>query len=147
MLTTWRVSRSAQNAILRRRLGGGQYLRAISATTGTFEGPACLSPSFTELCADATAEGDSVLLKRTNDPASSSIFIRKLRASDGVFQSHFGVIHHRNLIGKRARDIVKTNKEKAYWISEPTLEEYVLLTTRLCTPVRARLEAFVPQLC
>lgn len=53
----------------------------------------------------------------------------------GKTSSRWGEIKHDNLIGKQARELVTTSKGREVRVSRPTLEEYVLETSRLVTPV------------
>ena len=53
----------------------------------------------------------------------------------GKTSSRWGEIKHDNIIGKQARELVTTSKGREVRVSIPTLEEYVLETPRLVTPV------------
>ncbi|OXV05571.1 hypothetical protein Egran_06661 [Elaphomyces granulatus] len=48
-----------------------------------------------------------------------------------------GALQHDNIIGKRVRDPIQAYKGPEYRLSLPTLEEYVLYTPRLVTPIYA----------
>ncbi|KAJ9241315.1 hypothetical protein DTO271D3_8396 [Paecilomyces variotii] len=48
-----------------------------------------------------------------------------------------GVLKHDDIIGKRVRDLVQAHKGPEYRLSLPSLEEYVVLTPRLVTPIYA----------
>jgi len=50
-------------------------------------------------------------------------------------ESHRGAFCHDDIIGKRARDVVKSSAGRDARIHAPTLAEYVTLTPRLVTPV------------
>ena len=63
------------------------------------------------------------------------MFTKSLHPSVTI-QSHHGTLSHKDIIGKRVRDIVETSKGVPMRIYEPTLDEYVRYTPRLVTPVR-----------
>ncbi|KAL1849271.1 hypothetical protein Plec18170_007563 [Paecilomyces lecythidis] len=48
-----------------------------------------------------------------------------------------GVLRHDDIIGKRVRDLVQAHKGPEYRLSLPSLDEYVVLTPRLVTPIYA----------
>ncbi|KAI9838526.1 MAG: hypothetical protein M1819_004834 [Sarea resinae] len=80
------------------------------------------------------AENDIVLLRRKNDASATPILTKPLQRG-GKIHSHTGVLEHDAIIGKQIRDIVETNRDKAYRIHQPTLSDYVTLTPRIVTPV------------
>ncbi|KAJ2809546.1 hypothetical protein H4R20_000048 [Coemansia guatemalensis] len=59
--------------------------------------------------------------------------------ADGCYASHKGILKHREIIGRQPRDrLVSTTKEgngAEYVVHLPTLEDYVLLCKRQCTPI------------
>lgn len=65
-----------------------------------------------------------------------------MKAGDEFINQH-GRLSHDDIIGKTVRETVRTkvredskSKGAEYRIQEPTLEEYVRLTSRIVTPVR-----------
>ncbi|KAI9932877.1 hypothetical protein ASPWEDRAFT_33865 [Aspergillus wentii DTO 134E9] len=48
-----------------------------------------------------------------------------------------GMLEHDNVIGRRVRDVVKSHKGSDHRLSLPSLDEYVVLTPRLVTPIYA----------
>ncbi|GAD97829.1 tRNA (adenine-N(1)-)-methyltransferase [Paecilomyces variotii No. 5] len=48
-----------------------------------------------------------------------------------------GTLRHDDIIGKRVRDLVQAHKGPEYRLSLPSLDEYVVLTPRLVTPIYA----------
>jgi len=75
-----------------------------------------------------------VILRRTDDPSAAVILTKPLKVGAKV-QSHRGDYEHSSIIGKKARDVVKSTSKKPARIHIPTLAEYVTLTPRLVTPV------------
>ena len=63
------------------------------------------------------------------------IFTKSLHPS-ATIHGHHGTLSHKDIIGKRVRDIVETSQGVPMRIFEPTLDEYVRYTPRLVTPVR-----------
>ncbi|UPX13833.1 uncharacterized protein EKO05_0004332 [Ascochyta rabiei] len=80
----------------------------------------------------AFKEGDTVLLRDKKDTSDGNLI--KLQAAKTT-QTHRGLIHHANVIGKEPRQIVRSSKGFEYRVHEPTLAEYVRLTPRLVTPL------------
>ncbi|KAK5139521.1 hypothetical protein LTR04_003517, partial [Oleoguttula sp. CCFEE 6159] len=78
--------------------------------------------------------GDVVLLRQKEDPSFQGILTKPLR-NDGKLHTHKGVLNHADIIGKRVRDIIRSNKGVDYRIHDPTLSEYVTLTRRIVTPI------------
>ena len=55
--------------------------------------------------------------------------------SGRTIQTKWGAIDHDLLLGKESRDIVSTNTGRDFRVHFPTLEEYVIQSPRLVTPV------------
>ena len=77
--------------------------------------------------------GDRLIL-RLKDDASRHIFTKPLRSGRKI-ETRWGTFTHESLIGQATRDTVTSSTGKDFRIHIPTLEEYVLLTPRLVTPV------------
>ncbi|KAF1366112.1 S-adenosyl-L-methionine-dependent methyltransferase [Lizonia empirigonia] len=77
-------------------------------------------------------EGDIVLLRAKQDTIDGRLV--KLQTSK-TENTHRGVVDHANIIGKEARQVVRSSKGFEYRVHEPTLAEYVRLTPRLVTPL------------
>jgi tRNA A58 N-methylase Trm61 len=88
--------------------------------------------------AHCCTEGDVVILRDKKDSSNEGTLL-KLNASKKI-HTHRGVIDHADIIGKEARQTVRSSKGATYRIHEPTLAEYVRLTPRLVTPVRPAFE-------
>ncbi|KAK3075895.1 hypothetical protein LTR53_000324 [Teratosphaeriaceae sp. CCFEE 6253] len=82
--------------------------------------------------------GDHVLLRPTKDRNASPILTKPLRAGQRL-DTHRGAIRHDDLIGKNARELVRSAGGRSgtaeYRLHELKLEEYVRLTRRLVTPL------------
>ncbi|KAH9826857.1 tRNA methyltransferase complex GCD14 subunit [Teratosphaeria destructans] len=84
--------------------------------------------------------GDHVVLRALKDGHASPIFCKNLRGGARL-DSHKGSIHHDDIIGKDARDIIRTRLKSErgygteYRLHEVKLEEYVRWTRRLVTPL------------
>ncbi|KZZ89026.1 tRNA (adenine-N(1)-)-methyltransferase [Ascosphaera apis ARSEF 7405] len=74
-------------------------------------------------------EGDRVLLHGKKTTITTPLKLT------GKTKLHRGIIQHSDIIGKQARDAVKSSHDAVYRISYPTLEQYATLTPRLVTPV------------
>lgn len=81
----------------------------------------------------AFREGDVILLRGKKENVDGTLF--KLQAAKTT-HTHRGIIKHADIIGREARQIVRSSKGFEYRVHEPTLAEYVRLTPRLVTPVR-----------
>lgn len=55
--------------------------------------------------------------------------------AEGRTITRLGNIEHSSIIGKQPRDVVISSKGKPLRVHAPTLEEYIVLTPRLVTPV------------
>ncbi|EFQ98655.1 tRNA (adenine-N(1)-)-methyltransferase [Nannizzia gypsea CBS 118893] len=78
-------------------------------------------------------EGDRVILNTTK-----GVTLTKPLKKDQKTDVRGGYIEHNHIIGKGARDVVRTHNGRGdFRITQPTLEEYVSLTRRLVTPVYA----------
>ncbi|SMR42427.1 unnamed protein product [Zymoseptoria tritici ST99CH_1E4] len=83
---------------------------------------------------------DIVLLRQKLDRWAPPILTRPLKPGRRI-EGHRGVIQHDDIIGKSVRDVVeartvKSNKAPTeYRIHNVTLEDYVLLSRRLVTPI------------
>lgn len=83
--------------------------------------------------------GDTALLRRFDRFDQDGLLLWPLKEAKTIHRSD-GLLKHDDVIGKRVRDIVATHKGNKYRIHDPTLEDYVRLTPRFCTPVRAALQ-------
>ncbi|PIA13360.1 S-adenosyl-L-methionine-dependent methyltransferase [Coemansia reversa NRRL 1564] len=58
---------------------------------------------------------------------------------DKSYETHKGVLYHKNIIGRQPRDrlysMTREGNGAEYVLHTPTLEEYVLLCKRQCTPI------------
>ena len=81
-----------------------------------------------------TTENDIVLLKRRGNDDTKPILTKGLRPG-GKIETHRGTIDHASLVGKEIRDVVYTTKGVSYRIHQPSLAEYVSLSSRVVTPV------------
>lgn len=79
-------------------------------------------------------EGDIALLKRVDHPDTAPILTKPLKY-DGQIHTHRGLYHHSEIIGKEARETVTSTNGRQVRIHRPTLEEYMIMTDRLVTPV------------
>lgn len=86
------------------------------------------------------ASGDLVVLRNKRDRDTPPILTKPLQAGRRI-ENHRGTIQHDDIIGSRARDIVKAKTAKAnkaptdFRIHGVTLEEYCRLSRRLVTPI------------
>lgn len=86
------------------------------------------------------AVGDHVVLRPTFDRTASPALRGPLKEEKRI-ETHRGIIHHDDIIGKRVRELVRTKPLKSgrdgfdYRIQEPTLDEYVRFSRRLVTPI------------
>ncbi|KAI8054514.1 S-adenosyl-L-methionine-dependent methyltransferase [Syncephalis plumigaleata] len=76
--------------------------------------------------------GDMVLLRETRKGKRSLIGPLK---HDGVHMSHLGKFEHEAIIDRVPRSKVISNRGAEFTVHHPTLEEYVLMATRHCTPI------------
>ncbi|RVD87742.1 uncharacterized protein DFL_001954 [Arthrobotrys flagrans] len=83
-----------------------------------------------------TKENDCVYLKPRSSTslARDSIFIPDIKPGQ-VRVTHKGNFSHDTLIGRQVRDIVKTHIGAEYLITFPTMEEYIVLSNRIVTPI------------
>ncbi|GAB7354379.1 hypothetical protein MBLNU459_g4881t1 [Dothideomycetes sp. NU459] len=79
-------------------------------------------------------ERDIVILRQKSDPSSPPILTRPLSPGTKI-GTHKGAISHGDIIGKRARDVVRSSSGAEYRIHNVSLSEYVRLTKRLVTPI------------
>ncbi|KAF3156385.1 hypothetical protein EYR41_001192 [Orbilia oligospora] len=86
--------------------------------------------------ARTTKENDCVYLKPRSSAslARDSVFIPNIKPGK-VNVTHKGNFSHDSLIGRRVRDVVKTNTGAEYLITFPTMEEYIVLSNRIVTPI------------
>jgi tRNA A58 N-methylase Trm61 len=71
---------------------------------------------------------------RVKDESKEPVFTKPLHRG-GTTVTRWGNISHEDLIGKRPRDIIPSKKGIELRVHVPTLEEYVVMTPRLVTPV------------
>ncbi|KAL1961523.1 hypothetical protein VTN77DRAFT_1644 [Rasamsonia byssochlamydoides] len=112
---------------LRRLLGLGLTL-SPSTSTATFPKsyPRSIDTDFSVF-----REGDRVIVHGKNP------LLTKPLTKGHRTEVRRGVLEHNDIIGKQAGDLVKAYKGPEYRLSHPTLEEYVLYTPRLVTPIYA----------
>ena len=80
-------------------------------------------------------EGDRAILCYKGQRVALTAPLRP--GSKAVTRTGF-TIDHEAVIGKQAREIVLSREGHEFRVHFPTLEEYLILTPRLVTPVRAR---------
>ncbi|TLD32201.1 tRNA (adenine-N(1)-)-methyltransferase [Venturia nashicola] len=78
-------------------------------------------------------EGDKVIVKKINHNEDDG-WIFTLSTSQKI-QSHKGFIPHQEIIGRRSGALVRSHKGAQFRVFEPSLAEYVTLSTRLVTPI------------
>lgn len=74
------------------------------------------------------------MLLLSRDSSREPIFSKPLKRGSTI-NSRWGAIKHDELIGKSPRQLVQVPKGGVLRVQLPTLEEYVVLTPRLVTPV------------
>ncbi|KAK6520746.1 hypothetical protein TWF506_000993 [Arthrobotrys conoides] len=86
--------------------------------------------------ARTTKENDCVYLKPRSSASlgRDSVFIPNIQPGK-VNVTHKGNFSHDTLIGRQVRDVVKTNTGAEYLITFPTMEEYIVLSNRIVTPI------------
>ena len=127
--------------------------------------PSCWSPLRTKLRrhvsshASVFGKNDRVLLRHVSLP--DKIYLSQPLEPGKSLNSHFGFISHSDIIGRRTRDVVATNKGTEFRLTWPTvttnlnpsffhsllpansihakLDDYVTRVRRLVTPVSARI--------
>ena len=85
--------------------------------------------------ADMCSEGDRVVL-RCRDATKEPVFTGPVKSGNKT-ETRWGIVKHEQLLGKRSRELVQTHKGETLLVKLPTLEEYVVLTPRMVTPVRS----------
>lgn len=86
------------------------------------------------------AVGDHVVLRPTKDRGASPALRGPLKHGKRI-ETHKGIIQQDDIIGKRARELVRTAPPKSgkdghdFRIHEATLDEYVRFSRRLVTPI------------
>ncbi|THC99080.1 hypothetical protein EYZ11_001476 [Aspergillus tanneri] len=76
-------------------------------------------------------EGDRAIV---HIPGKSSILTKPLQKGQKT-NVRRGSLLHESIIGRRVRDRIQAQKGPEYRVTLPTLDEYVVLTPRLVTPV------------
>ncbi|BFZ60745.1 Trimeric GatFAB AmidoTransferase(AdT) complex subunit [Saitoella coloradoensis] len=109
------------------------FRRAYSTTTGTGTGKPNID--FTHFYA-----GDTILLRSRKPPSRSKVRSQQTRLVGPLqerksLQVKDGLIKHEDMIGQPVRSTVYTHNQAPYSIHHPTLEDYVLLSERLVTPI------------
>ncbi|KGQ01011.1 hypothetical protein PAAG_12323 [Paracoccidioides lutzii Pb01] len=74
-------------------------------------------------------EGDRVIIN-----AKNPVLTKPLKKDDQTTVAN-GTIKHDDIIGKQSRDAVRTTKGSLLRITQPTLEDYIVLSPRHVTPV------------
>lgn len=86
------------------------------------------------------AVGDHVVLRPTQDRSASPYLRGPLKHGKRI-ETHKGIVHQDDIIGKHVRELVRTAPTKAgkpgsdYRLHEVTLDEYVRFSRRLVTPI------------
>ena len=78
-----------------------------------------------------------MLLRDKKDDSKTAVFAKKLQGGQ-TLNTHWGRLRHDDLIGKRSRSVVTTDKKRELRVYVPSLEEYVTMTPRAVTPVRPK---------
>lgn len=84
--------------------------------------------------------GDHVVLRPTKDRSAAPVLRGPLKHGKRI-DTHKGILQHDDIIGKRARELVRTAPTKSgkdgydFRIQEATLDEYVRFSRRLVTPI------------
>ncbi|KAK6503477.1 hypothetical protein TWF481_008494 [Arthrobotrys musiformis] len=86
--------------------------------------------------ARTTRESDCVYLKPRSSVslARDSVFIPNIKPGE-LKVTHKGNFSHDRLIGRQVRDIVKTHTGAEYLVTFPSMEEYIVLSNRIVTPI------------
>ncbi|KAK6536938.1 hypothetical protein TWF281_001145 [Arthrobotrys megalospora] len=81
-------------------------------------------------------EHDCVYLKPRSSVsfARDSVFIPNVKSGQQQV-THKGNFLHDHIIGSRVRDIVQTHMGVEYLVTFPTMEEYIVLSSRIVTPI------------
>ncbi|KAL9641127.1 MAG: hypothetical protein Q9204_000306 [Flavoplaca sp. TL-2023a] len=77
------------------------------------------------------ADGDCVVLRHKGDVIGMT---RPLSAQART-STRLGNIDHKNIIGKKIRDVVVSSKGKELRVHAPTIDEYIVMGPRLVTPI------------
>lgn len=84
--------------------------------------------------------GDHILLRATRDRNATPLLRGPLTPGKRI-DTHKGVLHHDDIIGKRVRDVVRTAPLKSgkdgfdFRVHDVKLEEYARMSRRLVTPI------------
>ncbi|KAL8902113.1 MAG: hypothetical protein Q9192_000180 [Flavoplaca navasiana] len=77
------------------------------------------------------ADGDCVVLRHKGDVIGMTTPLSvQTRTS-----TRLGNIDHKNIIGKKIRDVVVSSKGKELRVHAPTIDEYIVMSSRLVTPI------------
>lgn len=92
---------------------------------------------------DRIADGDYVILRHKGETIglTSPLDIQTRTTT------RLGSIDHKHIIGKTIRDVVVSSKGKELRVHAPTLDEYIVMTPRLVTPVRTASPSLPPEAC
>jgi tRNA (adenine57-N1/adenine58-N1)-methyltransferase len=74
------------------------------------------------------------LLRSLNGASQNSYLSQPLCPTQRI-KVHHGSVRHDDIVGRRVRDTVTTNKGEPFQVLEPSLNDYVVLTKRIVTPV------------
>lgn len=85
-------------------------------------------------------DGDCVVLRHKGDVIGMTTPLNvQTRTS-----TRLGNIDHKNVIGKKIRDVVVSSKGKELRVHAPTIDEYIVMSPRLVTPVGTALPSVPP---
>lgn len=89
------------------------------------------------------ADGDCVILRHKGDVIGlTSPLGMQTRTT-----TRLGNVDHKHIIGKKIRDVVVSSKGKELRLHAPTLDEYIVMTPRLVTPVSTASPPLLPEAC
>lgn len=113
------------------------------ASLSPYACPSRLSVLDLALLTPVDLAGDIVLLRHMTQPTRTYLSSPLYETDDPVreqtacVKTHIGVVAHKDILYKRVRDVVATkNGRPGFRLTFPTLEEHILKTRRLVTPVR-----------
>ena len=89
------------------------------------------------------ADGDCVVLRHKGDVIGMTTPLNAQTRTS----TRLGNIAHKNIIGKKIRDVVVSSKGKELRVQAPTIDEYIVMGPRLVTPVRTALPSVHPCAC
>ena len=93
-----------------------------------------------ELLLTVRTEGDCALVRHKGQTIALTPPLR----NKCQISTRLGKVDHDTIIGKQPRDVVVSSENYELRVQLPTLEEYIILSPRLVTPVRSALVAAMP---